>query len=334
MSFFKELFPSKVVRKILYISLGFIGFSAIAPIIFTLPSFSAFMDFSHTGDIGSTIDGITAPFIGIAGMLLTFVAFYIQYDANEKQKMAIKDQNETIEKQNILSSTSAFENNLFEFIKLHQTIVSELKLSSIQYAGTNPREGQDGIKLMNTIIEKIYIELTNNLNLNKKDATITAYLYFYYGDQLFSNSKLSNKFQIFSLNEIGNILTNKFKFKYGYGSSLSRYFRNLYQIYKYIDNADYLDKTKNNRYFYSKIIRSILSTDEQNLLYYNILSPMGSSWIIDRLVFIYKPIKNISLENNNLYSPVEWLKSQDIPDFDSNYLYEYFEYYDDKIEYI
>jgi hypothetical protein len=334
MSFFKELFPSKIVRKILYISLGFIGFSAIAPIIFTFPSFSGFMDFSQTGDIGSTIDGITAPFIGIAGMLLTFVAFYIQYDANEKQKMAIKDQNQTIEKQNILSSTSSFENNLFEFIKLHQIIVSELKLSSIRYSGIKPREGQDGIKLMNTIIEKIYIELTSNLNMNKKDATITAYLYFYYGDQLFSNSKLSNKYQNFSLDEMGNILTNKFKFKYGFGSSLSRYFRNLYQIYKYIDNADYLDKTKNNRYFYSKIIRSTLSTDEQNLLYYNILSPMGSAWIIDRLVFTYKPIKNISLENNNLYSPVEWLKSQDIPDFDSNYLYEFFEYYDDKIEYI
>jgi hypothetical protein len=295
MSFFKELFPSKIVRKILYISLGFIGFSAVAPIIFTLPSFFNFMDFSHTGDIGSTIDGITAPFIGIAGMLLTFVAFYIQYDANEKQKMAIKDQNETIEKQNILSSTSAFENNLFELLRLHQTIVSELKLSSIQYSGIKPREGQDGIKLMNVIIEKIYIEIIGNHSMNKKDATITAYLYFYYGAQLFSNSKLSNKYQNYSLDGLGNILDNKFKFKYGYGSSLSRYFRNLYQIYKYIDNADYLDKTKNNRYFYSKIIRSILSTDEQNLLYYNILSPMGSAWIIDRLVFIYKPIKNIWL---------------------------------------
>jgi hypothetical protein len=263
MSFFKELFPSKIVRKILYISLGFIGFSAIAPIIFTLPSFSDFMDFSHTGDIGSTIDGITAPFIGIAGMLLTFVAFYIQYDANEKQKTVIKEQNESIEKQNILSSTSAFENNLFEFIKLHQTIVSELKLSSIQYSGINPREGQDGIKLMNTIIEKIYIDIINNLDINKREATISAYLYFYYGDQLFSNNKLSNKYPNYSFDNMGNILTNKFK--YGYGSSLSRYFRNLYQIYKYIDNADYLDKTKNNRYFYSKIIRSILTTDEKNL---------------------------------------------------------------------
>jgi len=79
----KTMFPNNMVRCILCLSIILLISSVFAPILFT--SFSIF-DFSETGQIGDTIQGIMSPFIGIAGILLTFIAFYIQYEANEKQK--------------------------------------------------------------------------------------------------------------------------------------------------------------------------------------------------------------------------------------------------------
>jgi len=84
------------------------------------------------------------------------------------------------------------------------------------------------------------------------------------------------------------------------------------------------------KYYYSKIVRSVLSTVEQNILFYNIISPMGKAWISEKLVFKYKPIKNMSLEENKIYSPVSWLRSLHLEDLDDDYIYDFFEYYDDQ----
>ncbi|MGG7468147.1 hypothetical protein ACVVIH_12105 [Chryseobacterium arthrosphaerae] len=42
--------------------------------------------------IGDAIGGISAPFIGISTCILTFIAFYVQYDFNKKQSVFIKQQ--------------------------------------------------------------------------------------------------------------------------------------------------------------------------------------------------------------------------------------------------
>lgn len=44
------------------------------------------IDFSETGQIGDTIGGITAPFIGAIAGYLTFLAFHEQYRANDEAK--------------------------------------------------------------------------------------------------------------------------------------------------------------------------------------------------------------------------------------------------------
>jgi len=58
-------------------------FSCIAPILFTNYSF---FDFTETGQIGDTIGGIMNPFIAIGGVVMTFLAFYIQILANKIQR--------------------------------------------------------------------------------------------------------------------------------------------------------------------------------------------------------------------------------------------------------
>lgn len=55
----------------------------LSPWLFTLPGTP---DFTNTGEIGDTIGGTMSPFVGIAGVIMTFVAFMMQVRANEIQR--------------------------------------------------------------------------------------------------------------------------------------------------------------------------------------------------------------------------------------------------------
>ncbi|PAM94686.1 hypothetical protein B4N84_11980 [Flavobacterium sp. IR1] len=48
------------------------------------------MDFTTTGPIGDTIGGLMSPFIALTGVLLTFLAFYMQIKANQIQIIQFK----------------------------------------------------------------------------------------------------------------------------------------------------------------------------------------------------------------------------------------------------
>ena len=57
--------------------------ACFAPWLFSKPGC---IDFTATGEIGDTIGGTMSPFVGIAGVLMTFVAFMMQVRANEIQR--------------------------------------------------------------------------------------------------------------------------------------------------------------------------------------------------------------------------------------------------------
>ena len=94
----------KRFRQIFIPFLGFIFLILFFPYLFTSNSFFD-INFSETGNIGDTIGGILGPFIAIAAAILTFFAFWVQYKANEQQKLDLK-----IER---------FENKFYELLKLH-----------------------------------------------------------------------------------------------------------------------------------------------------------------------------------------------------------------------
>ena len=66
------------------ISAVLIVFGFLAPSLLTMSSES--YDFTETGQIGDTIGGTMSPFIAIAGVLMTFIAFLMQVRANEMQR--------------------------------------------------------------------------------------------------------------------------------------------------------------------------------------------------------------------------------------------------------
>ena len=67
------------------ISLLLVVFGCFAPRIFTGEGCER-LDFTETGQIGDTIGGLMGPFIAMAGVFLTFVAFLMQVKANEIQR--------------------------------------------------------------------------------------------------------------------------------------------------------------------------------------------------------------------------------------------------------
>ena len=58
----------------------------------TSPASSPTFDFSNTGQIGDTIAGITAPFIGVLGAVLVYISFLEQVKANKIQKRALDEE--------------------------------------------------------------------------------------------------------------------------------------------------------------------------------------------------------------------------------------------------
>ncbi|WP_223606430.1 hypothetical protein [Chryseobacterium sp. OSA05B] len=73
--------------------------------------------------IGDAIGGISAPFIGISTCILTFIAFYVQYDFNKKQSIFIK-------KQHVNEFVTEF-NQTFNLIKINDNLSDTLKVAKI-----------------------------------------------------------------------------------------------------------------------------------------------------------------------------------------------------------
>ncbi|WP_422359110.1 hypothetical protein [Reichenbachiella sp.] len=73
------------------------GFLAFSILVFALPALLTqfkvtIFDFTWSGQIGDTIGGITAPFVGLFGAYLVYKAFLAQIKANEIQTKAIQNQ--------------------------------------------------------------------------------------------------------------------------------------------------------------------------------------------------------------------------------------------------
>lgn len=61
------------------LSLVLIVFSFFAPKLLVKQAKSQDLIFTETGNIGDTVGGLMNPFIALAGVMVTFLAFYIQY---------------------------------------------------------------------------------------------------------------------------------------------------------------------------------------------------------------------------------------------------------------
>ena len=75
----------KKEQKILWIAGALAIFGCFAPVIFTRTKLFECIDFSNTGEIGDTIGGTMTPIVSLVAVILTYLAFLKQVEANKIQ---------------------------------------------------------------------------------------------------------------------------------------------------------------------------------------------------------------------------------------------------------
>lgn len=264
------------------------------PFLFTQHQILKGIHFEDSGPIGDTIGGILGPFIAIGAAVLTFLAFWVQYKANEQQKIDLQ-----IER---------FENRFYQLLQLHRNNINEISIR------TRTKQKAfismfNELKFVYFMVKEVYRKTYLSLGYEEISDTKLyniAYFLFFYGCKpkaikminLAMNNRHSEFINIVSkkLEELsspieGETLTvsdekdepftlrtwyNPFL---GHTSRLGHYFRHVFQIVKYIDehypNKDDFDA----KYDYVRTLRAQLSSYEQLMIYYNAMSAFGDVWL-------------------------------------------------------
>lgn len=286
----------------------------------------------YSGTLGDLIGGVLNPVLGLFGILVGALAFYAQYMANKQVQ-------EQFEKQESKDYIQNFENKLFKLIEFQNQIVqnididisifnddkineiiSENPLINIKYntfhqtyfddvGGLNFKEleikSRDSFKFIFELIDNI-LSMSNQLHEKISNPILNE------NNALDDEDDVYNEhFDIFRINfenlpvTYNDLIINDY-FLSIYKTiflklniDLGHYYRNLYRIFKIIDEANF---SKNKvydeklKYEYSSIVRSQLSDYEIYFLFYNGLSEYGFSKF-KKLIEKFSLLKIIPIDN-------------------------------------
>lgn len=229
-----------------------------------------FSDFSKTGPIGDTIGGIMGPFVAIAAALLTFLAFWVQFKANEQLKDDI--------------ALERFESKFYKLLDLHIQNTNNLSIH-----GIHGREVfkylVDSLFFIYNNVEAIYNNYSTQQkslsNIEREMLTRISYGFFFYGTNYIylSNSKEESNLYKKVKNNFSDINSKySYDISKGYNVFLGHYYRNLFQIVEFVANYNNKLISEKQKYEYVKMLRAQLSDYEQIMLYYNSISDIGRNW--------------------------------------------------------
>lgn len=292
---------SLIITLSLVASIGLILFSFFAPYFFTSTDFGKrIVTTQEIGLIGDTMGGTMNPFIAIAAALLTFLAFWIQYKANEQQKKDLQ--------------VERFENKFYEMLKIHRDNVNETTIgkslggrksfismfNELKFTYHSVKwfyETQYQQKLTDKVDEDVIYNISylifffgigNNSSLIVRDLIGDKYLNFFNCVEIYLDGVAKIWRQEHNKNMPIAVYVddkNNFELKIGYlpfngqMSKLSHYIRHLFQMVKFVDDADDKIFDYESKYNYIASIRSQLSAHEQLLLFYNAVSVLGKPWL-------------------------------------------------------
>jgi hypothetical protein len=167
------------IKNLIFLSIGLVLLSFIAPLLLT--QLKSCIEFNaDTGAIGDTIGGIINPFIALAGVIVTGLAFYMQLKANEIQinnfQVELKSQKETFQKQLEIQKEenrfNQFEAQFYEMLRLHKENVNEIEIDLYSYNEQSNLNLRDGNKNIESVINvkqvkgrDVFIYLENELEI-------------------------------------------------------------------------------------------------------------------------------------------------------------------------
>jgi hypothetical protein len=311
-------------KGLIFLSLALLVLSFFTPFLLTKTEVTTTPDFTATGPIGDTIGGLMNPFIAMAGVIVTGLAFYIQFKANQLQRVLFQKQ---IDHQNDQVKLQQFESKFYEMLKLHRDNVTEMNIEGYDFRKTATglekfEKGTEGRKVFVTMkaeLECILACFANGGKLNS-DLFNKSYQLFFSGLDEFKKNHPAYKVFTGLLEQarerhqypLPTVTTNEERKKFltdanmnfnykpfsGHASRLGHYFRHLYLIVKIVVQSNVISEY-DEKMNYLKILRAQLSNHEQMLIFYNWLSGYGENWENDTNHFFteYRMIHNLWYDN-------------------------------------
>ncbi|CDS96373.1 putative phage abortive infection protein [Vibrio crassostreae] len=191
---------------------------------------------------GDSYGSLNTLFSGLAfaGII---TSIFLQSQELRETRAEIKAQKEEFELQTKAMNKQVFETTFFQLLQLHNEIVQSLQIETGFSTNRKLVHGRDVFSIL----------------FNEKFVS-QDYEHEYYHQ--FDDS------EDFSDDLNGHYL----KFHRVYGHLVGHYFRNIYQILKYVGQSTVEDKK-----FYSNLIRAQMSDYELGLLFYNCISDLGNT---------------------------------------------------------
>jgi hypothetical protein len=242
------------------------------------------------------IGGIVGPIFALVGVILFYVALTEQRKDFATNRDALKAQTSALEQQiiefelqrNELSETrkvfriqtetfrkQQFESTFFNLLNLHHQITNTIDL--VRRESKYP-----GIEAM----------LIKDADRNEKvSVTTTGRDCFVIFRNKFRETYKYLKDENQNLDELELVKLSYWEFYQKHQSDLGHYFRNLYHIFKFINNSD--EPNKNS---YTSLVRAQLSNDELFLLFYNCVSSLGNEKF-KPLIEEYHLLQNLNTDN-------------------------------------
>ena len=278
------------------------------PIVFVQPGW---IDFTQTGQIGDTIGGTMGPFIAIIAAFLTFIAFWVQYEANIKQREDIAIERIEGKFYKMLDVYSDMSNSFsirgVQGKEAFTELVGEFTYSFffIKWIYDSHLSDPNRLTKSQDEIRSLIREFNGNSESRNKYLTDLSYQLFFYGRHYMvvdithpERTALAEEIKKIAFNsrtmpgpaDFSDYLkTGKFdisspdptkisKLFGGHSDFLGHYFRHLFQTVKFIASLDDALIDEEMKYGYIKLLRSQMSDYEQVLLYYNSLTEQGKAW--------------------------------------------------------
>lgn len=317
----------------LYIILGVIGFVLIMlPMIFYSND-----KLDNIGIVGDTVGGILNPIFAVPATILTFLAFWVQFKANQEVQNQFKIQQ--------------FESQFYEMLRLHKENINEMKISGYDYnisTTINPKTEEttitrsqverfvEGRKVFVTMVKELVAcyEFCKLYDITDKygsqELLELSYRIFFFGSQssLISSNTIDDEYiqmikdqlkivrdehkgSIGGINEFETRNSNKnikLHIKYapftGHENRLGHYYRHLYSTVKYVVNKEKEGLiTYNKSREYLKVLRAQMSNDEQLMLYYNYIIGFGKDWENEGYLTKYRMLHNLPINKVKYAEP-------------------------------
>lgn len=227
-------------------------------------------------NLGSYLQGSTGSLWALAGFFVVFLAFLIQAVQLSEQRKQSKIQNESIARQN-------FESSFFQMLVMHHDIVQSM-------SGYNNKKGRD-------CFEDWYSSFKNSRHCGCT-----------YGPaNIYSEREI--------VAEAKDSVEKYLAFYKDHQGALGHYFRNLYHIFKFVNEADALNnadpsKEYKQRRRYTSLVRAALSQYELAFLFYNCASKLGNE-DFKPLVKKYELLENFN--DADLVKEDDWSFYEDEP---------------------